>query len=113
MGSSIPDLDKILKMSEVFGVTTDYLLKEDVAEEMVNTENFADSQMGKKTAKNKKAPRQVCDEEGNAYIETIKRSAREIAIGVAFCILSPICLLLLSGVAAQTSASITQRVRKE
>ena len=33
MGSSIPDLDKIIKMSEVFNVTTDYLLKEDVAEE--------------------------------------------------------------------------------
>ena len=26
--SSIPDLDKILKMSEIFGVSTDYLLKD-------------------------------------------------------------------------------------
>ncbi len=29
MGSSIPELDKIVKMSEIFGVTTDYLLKND------------------------------------------------------------------------------------
>ena len=28
LGSSIPDLDKIIRMSELFGVTTDYLLKE-------------------------------------------------------------------------------------
>ena len=27
-GASIPDLDKILKLSEIFDVTTDYLLKE-------------------------------------------------------------------------------------
>ena len=27
-GASIPDLDKIIKMSSLFGVTTDYLLKE-------------------------------------------------------------------------------------
>ena len=26
--SSMPDLDKILKMSEIFGVSTDYLLKD-------------------------------------------------------------------------------------
>ena len=27
-GASIPDLDKILKLSELFQVTTDYLLKD-------------------------------------------------------------------------------------
>ena len=27
-GASVPDLDKILKMSEIFGVSTDTLLKE-------------------------------------------------------------------------------------
>ena len=27
-GVSIPELDKIVRMSEIFGVTTDYLLKE-------------------------------------------------------------------------------------
>ena len=39
MGSSIPDLDKIIKMSEIFGVTTDYLLKDDAQEETPNTGN--------------------------------------------------------------------------
>ena len=29
-GASVPDLDKILKMSEIFGVSTDTLLKEEM-----------------------------------------------------------------------------------
>ena len=29
-GLSIPDLEKILKMSEIFGVSTDYLLKDEI-----------------------------------------------------------------------------------
>lgn len=28
-GASVPDLDRILKLSEIFGVSTDYLLKEE------------------------------------------------------------------------------------
>ena len=32
-GASIPDLDKIIKMSSLFGVTTDYLLKEEIEED--------------------------------------------------------------------------------
>ena len=37
---SIPDLDKILKLSEIFGVTTDYLIKDELEEE-----EYAPSQM--------------------------------------------------------------------
>lgn len=29
-GASIPDIDKILLLSQIFGITTDYLLKDDV-----------------------------------------------------------------------------------
>ena len=39
MGSSIPELDKIVKMSEIFGVTTDYLLKNDEKNTSPITEN--------------------------------------------------------------------------
>ena len=31
---SVPDLDKILKMCQVFGVSTDYLLKEEILAEL-------------------------------------------------------------------------------
>ena len=33
--TSIPDLDKIVKLSNLFGVSTDYLLKDDMEEEHV------------------------------------------------------------------------------
>ncbi len=33
---SIPDLKRILQMSELFGVTTDYLLKDEIEEEPLN-----------------------------------------------------------------------------
>ncbi len=32
MGASLPDLDNVLKMSEIFGCSTDYLLKENTEE---------------------------------------------------------------------------------
>ncbi len=31
--ASIPDLDKIFKLSEIFGVSTDYLLKDEIEED--------------------------------------------------------------------------------
>ena len=36
--SSIPDLDKIIKMSNIFEVSTDYLLKDSIEEERENKE---------------------------------------------------------------------------
>jgi len=41
-GMSIPDLDKIIKMSNLFGVSTDYLLKDEI-EEMQPGEETRDS----------------------------------------------------------------------
>lgn len=50
IGTSVPDLDKIIKMSEIFDVTTDYLLKENFdtfstheTEEPTNASPFSDS----------------------------------------------------------------------
>ena len=39
-GASIPDLERILKLSEIFGVSTDYLLKEEIelAPDIVNVQ---------------------------------------------------------------------------
>lgn len=38
-GSALPDTDKIVAMSELFGVSTDFLLKEDICESMGNNED--------------------------------------------------------------------------
>ena len=36
---AVPDLDKILKLSQIFGVTTDYLIKDEMEEEIYTGED--------------------------------------------------------------------------
>lgn len=94
-GASIPDLDKILKLSALFEVTTDYLLKEKleqpdaavpVPQEEWNTEPC----------------RTVSLKEANEYLDTVQAVRGKMAAGVGLCILSPIPLLLLGGWAGGT-----------
>lgn len=88
-GNAIPDLDKIIKMSNIFGVSTDYLLKDEM-ENLVVTEPVVDSG-------ERENVRKVSVEEGNAYMDMARKSAAKIALGVMLCILSPVCVILLAG----------------
>ena len=84
---STPDLNKILAMSQLFGVSTDYLLKDEQGEvEYIATEEQTSAY-------------KVSMEEANAYLTVTKRVSKWIALGVALCIASPICLILLAGMA--------------
>ena len=85
---SVPDLDKILRMSEIFGVTTDFLLKDEMETEEYTGSTTEDSPL-----------RSVSMEEANAYLSFKRSAAVKIALGVLFCILSPVCLILLGGFA--------------
>lgn len=81
---SVPDMDKILKMSEVFGVSTDFLLKEDV-------EVMDDSmRLDEETLHN------VSAEEATQFLTDTKIKARKIALGVLVIILSPVILIASS-----------------
>ncbi len=105
MGASVPDLDKIIKMSEIFNVTTDYLLKDTLEREQDISENNINCETDKTEGETAKPPRQVCDEEGNGYISVARKNALKIAVGVALCILSPICLIVLNGLAMDAKVS--------
>ena len=96
--ASVPDLDKILKLSQLFGVSTDYLLKDDAAEE---TGFAADDETPDRG-------RTVTMEEANAYLAQAAQSARRIALGVALCILSPVPLILLSALSEYGKAPIPE-----
>ena len=88
---STPEINKILLLSELFGVSTDYLLKEDIQIE-------AELEQEKPSiAKNElsSSMHQVSLEEANAFIRDRLNCAPRMALGVALCILSPICPLLL------------------
>ncbi len=87
---SIPDISKILQMAELFGVSTDYLLKDDI--EAVGND-------GELTVSEESVPprRKVSMEEANAYIDTQKRVIPRIANGVSLCITCSVVLIFLAG----------------
>ncbi|MGI6014121.1 MAG: helix-turn-helix domain-containing protein [Oscillospiraceae bacterium] len=87
-GASIPDLDKIIKLSTIFGVSTDYLLKDEL-EEPVLSESNDDHVEG--------TGRSISLDEANNFMELTQRFSRRIAFAVSLCICSPICLILLGG----------------
>ena len=119
-GDSIPDIDKIIRMSELWNVSTDYLLKEDafVQEEMPAQEAVGDQsgdvdtyrefsgssdQNAEQDQKTWQRRRQVSREEVADFLALSRESAPRIATGVLLCILSPVCLLLM-GVLSEKSA---------
>lgn len=64
---SIPDLQRILLMSELFGVTTDYLLKDEIEDERLN--EYVET----KTIK-------VSMEEANQYLDMKSRGSRIVGM---------------------------------
>ena len=85
---SVPDMNRILAMSELFGVSTDYLLKDELEAERPNPLPTDD-------ASEPEALRRVEMEEANDFLQTRIVASARIALGVALCILSPIVLILL------------------
>ena len=84
---SVPDMNRILAMSDLFGVSTDYLLKDEIE---------ADRPAAIPTDSDFEEPlRRVEMEEANDFLRTRIVASARIALGVALCILSPIVLILL------------------
>ncbi len=81
---TIPDLEKILLLGALFGVTTDYLLKDEIQEEEFSNNNSSDTTVKK-----------ISIEEANTYLEQRKRASWRIALATFLCILSPIALIVL------------------
>lgn len=81
---SIPDLEKILKLSGLFGVSCDYLLKDEM-EEM--------EQIG--LTQESSPLRRVSMEEASAFLSVKEMTAKSIAYATFLCMVSPICLLIL------------------
>lgn len=93
--ASIPDLDKILKLSQLFDVSTDTLLKDEI--------DLADALPGELPPPSEapeEAPlpvRTLTLEMVHDYLATVRVQAGRLALGVALCILSPTVLIFLGG----------------
>ena len=112
-GESVPDIDKIIRMSELWNVSTDYLLKEDEAQEesdafQTEQDQRADTYCGSASDFERRENeyqeasegrtthrRQVTNEETVDFLALSREAAPRIATGVLLCILSPVCLLIL------------------
>ncbi|MGN0538179.1 MAG: helix-turn-helix domain-containing protein [Acutalibacteraceae bacterium] len=93
---TIPDLGKILQLSELFGVTTDYLVKDDMEDEEFTNSN------------NDSTVKCITLSEANAFLEWRKKASVRIAIATFLCILSPICLLILAAASEIPSFNISE-----
>ena len=86
---TVPDIEKILMLSSLFGVTTDYLLKDEIEDEEFSYD--ADRVPVKR----------ISLAQANEFLEWRKRAAYRIAVATFLCIVSVIPLLLL-GAATET-----------
>ena len=84
---SIPDLTKILQLAEVFGVSTDYLLKDELEP--------TDNEIVYETAEASEKVTVVTMEQANEFMEGERKRAPKIALGAALCVLSPVALIVL------------------
>lgn len=101
---SIPDMNKILKMSEIFGVSTDVLLKDEIELESKDSEMIPVPVSKDEVCE----LRSVSMEEATSFISAKEGSSRLISIGVMLCILSPIMLILLNGMAEFKKIQMTE-----
>ncbi len=85
-GQSIPDLDKILKLSALFNVSTDFLLKDELSDAPVAVDQAPEADA---------AVRTVSMEEADAFLTLQAQAAPKIALAVSLCILSPMLLIYL------------------
>ena len=96
---SVPDLEKMLRLSELFGVSTDYLLKDEI-EEAEHIDLFDDTPL----------LRRVSMEEANAFLSVKLRTAKTIAYAAFLCIVSPIALLILSAISESTAGVLNENI---
>ena len=100
---AIPDMKKILQLSEVFGVSTDYLMKDEIEEkpaaELAPVDNGLEETV-----------RSVSMEEAVSFLKYNETASRWISTGVMICILSPVLLILLGGLAEAGFISMEERI---
>lgn len=95
---SIPEIEKVIRLSELFGVSTDYLFKDDLED--------AEYHAGKEL----EATRKVTLEEAQEFLAVKEKTAKWIGFGVSLYILSPIGLIILRAISSQKETVLSENV---
>lgn len=94
---TVPDLQKLLLLSKVFAVTSDYLLKDEL-----ETPNYSGE--SEEISKYRK----VTFEEAAYFLQVKKETTPKIAYVILLCIFSPVSLILLAALAEFHLLPITE-----
>lgn len=84
---SLPEMEKIILLSDLFGVSVDYLIRDEI-EDIEYLDNDYLSR-----------PRQLSLKEVNDFLDKNNKSSNYVSLGVMLCILSPITLITLTALA--------------
>ena len=98
---SVPDLNRIIQMSELFNVSIDYLLKDEIEPEEVTPVEAAPVEAGT-------IARKVSMEEARNYLNTVKSNNVKAVVGSIAFILSPVILIFLAGLADSNKFGISE-----
>lgn len=93
---SVPDMQKVVQMSRLFGVTTDYLLKEELGEPEPD-QSEPDAPL-----------RCVTMEQAADYLSLRRAAAPKLAAATLLCVLSPVALLLLAALSDRPGAALSE-----
>ncbi len=101
-GASIPDIERVILMSEIFEVSTDYLLKDEV-DIVENDGEYTPDTVNKNL-------RRITLEEANEFMQFSEKHSRMVAMGVVLCILSPVLLIVLSQLSEAKKLNIGENI---
>ena len=104
-GASIPDIEKIVKMSQIFSVSTDYLLKDSDDDEMPDSVPVFEKENEADTLSQAKA---ISMEFATEFMDATKNASKKIATGVTLCITSPIILIILGALYESPAYNVSE-----
>ena len=103
---SMPDMDKAVKLADLFGVSLDSLIRDDLdVEDGVEAPSVSTDAA---TSDADDAPISVSFDEANAFIDATARAASRVAFGVCLCILAFVPMFLLVGASTNGSIALTE-----
>lgn len=112
---SIPDIEKIVNMSRIFGVSTDYLLKDELGDpddadapdddaENYDVEASSSSTSDESTGKLRK----VTCSDADCYLGLRKKASPLMALATFLCVISPVTLIYLAGMSDVDRISLSE-----